>query len=695
MARLGRLFFAGLAMAAPAFAGVEAGSPMPADLMPKPAGIRFGSGNLAVTGGFTARVDGVQDARLDAAVSRLLDRWEARTGIRFPRHAAPPGPGAALVVECRSPGGPVPALGDDESYTLSVEPCRAILTAACPAGALRGIETLGQALTRGPDGFFVPGAVIDDRPRFPWRGLLIDVARHWMPPGVIRRNLDGMSLVKLNVLHLHLTDDQGFRIESLIHPELQGKGSDGLFYTQAQMRDIIAYARDRGIRVVPEFDLPGHATSWLVSHPELASQPGPYAIERRWGVHDPVLDPTNEALYRLLDDFLGEMAALFPDEFVHIGGDENNGVQWNANPGIQAFIRERGLKGDAGLHAYFNRRLAAILGRHGRRMVGWDEILGPDLPRDAVIQSWRGPRSLQEAVDSGREAILSSGYYLDLIRPAREYYRNDPIPAGSAIAPAERNRILGGEAAMWSEWVTAETIDSRIWPRAAAIAERLWSPRDSGGVDDMYRRLEAVGARLGEAGLLQEVNRAAMLRRLAGGSPDRAAWEALDTFVDVLEPVKDYRRADLQPLSVQSTPLAGVADAARPESRTAREFAAAVDLWLDQVREPGAPPPVGILRALDSWTASGRFVAEHLAAKYAALRDAAPLARALADAAASGRDAVDMLAEGRSPPRGWLERTDAILERAARPAAGAELAVVVPVRLLAAAAAGEIPRTAR
>ena len=182
----------------------------------------------------------------------------------------------------------------------------------------------------------MPAISIDDSPRFPWRGLMIDVSRHFIPLDVLKRNLDGMAAVKLNVFHWHLSDNQGFRVESKKFPKLHELGSDGLYYTQDEVRDLIAYARERGIRVVPEFDMPGHSTAWFVGYPELASGPGPYEIERKWGVFDPAMDPTREETYKFLDEFIGEMARLFPDQFFHIGGDEVNGKQWDANPKIQA-----------------------------------------------------------------------------------------------------------------------------------------------------------------------------------------------------------------------------------------------------------------------------------------------------------------------------------------------------------------------
>ena len=372
----------------------------------------------------------------------------------------------------RAPAGKtIPKLGDDESYTLDVSDRQAHLTAPTTVGAMRGIETFLQLLEGDTDGFYFPAVTIADQPRFPWRGLMMDSGRHFQPVEVIKRNLDAMAAVKLNVLHWHLTEDQGFRVESTKLPELYRMGSDGLFYSQEQVRGIIQYAADRGIRVVPEFDMPGHATSWLVSHPEIASGPGPYKIERQPGIFDPTMDPTNDKTYKLLKVFFAEMAGLFPDAYMHIGGDENEGKQWNANPQIQAFMKEKGIKSNHELQTYFNKRILPMLQKDGKIMMGWDEIFQPDLPKDVVIQSWRGQKALAEAAKQGFQGILSNGYYIDLMYPASDHYVVDPLPAGSGLTPEEQKRVLGGEATMWSEWVSPETIDSRIWPRTAAIAD--------------------------------------------------------------------------------------------------------------------------------------------------------------------------------------------------------------------------------
>src|SRR5213075_3447858 len=387
------------------------------------------------------------------------------------------------------------------------------------------------ALPISPRGFSVLVATIDDKPRFPWRGLLIDSGHRFVHISAIKRNLDGMEAVKLNVFHWRFADNQGFHIESKKFPLLQEKGSGGFYYSQDEVREIIAYARERGIRVMPEFDIPGHSTSWLVGYPEIGSAPGPYKIERGAGIFEPALDPTREQTYKFLDTFLGEMAGLFPDEYMHIGGDENEGKQWDRNPQIQAFMKEKGIKDNHALQAYFNQRILKILQKHHKKMIGWDEILHPDLPKDAVIQSWRGPASLAEAAKKGYNGILSAGYYIDLILPASQHYLPDPIPADSSLTPEEAKHILGGEATMWGEWVSPETIDSRIWPRTAAIAERLWSPRSVTDIEDMYRRLSAVSRQLEELGLTHERNYGMLLRRLAA-SDNTASLRALASIVE-------------------------------------------------------------------------------------------------------------------------------------------------------------------
>jgi hexosaminidase len=660
-------------------------------VMPLPAGWSYRAGRLAVTPAFTVAATGHDDARLQASIDGLLQRWNERTGLVLKRG---PATAAALLIECGAPGPEIPQLGEDESYTLEVDARRAVLRAPTSTGGLRGLATLQQLLQSDADGWQLPAIQIRDHPRFAWRGLLVDVSRHWMPMEVIKRELDGMALVKLNVLHLHLTDNQGFRVESKRYPRLQESGSDGRYYTQDQIRAIVAYAAARGIRVVPEFDIPGHTTSWLVGYPELAAAPGPYAIERRWGVFDPVMDPTNQSLYRLLDGFLGEMTGLFSDPYLHIGGDEVNGVQWSNNARIQQFIREHGLKDNVGLQAYFSRRVLAIVAKHGRKMVGWDEILTPGLPTDAVIHSWRGPESLARAAQQGYAGILSNGYYIDLIHPAAEYYRMDPLPADTPLTPAEQRRVLGGEGTMWAEWVTPETVDSRIWPRMAAIAERLWSPQSVTAVDDMYRRLAVVSRRLDEAGLRHETNLSPMLRRFAGDSVTPEELRALRTIVDAVEPVKGYHRGDFQPETTQLSPLTGLADCARPDSAVARDFARSVDQFLFTPGKRDLAATGALAQQLAAWRMAAQDLVQNLAPRSPRVREIVPLLQGLAETCAVGEEALQAMAGCSLSSDDWRREKIAVLARAGRPQSAVEFMMVPPLRKLVCAAAAEAQRAA-
>lgn len=648
------------------------------NLMPVPASLRFNNGRLAINKSFTVAARGTIDGRLKAGIDRALRRLEGRTVVEIARGLTDDA-GATLVIEAAAAGKSIPSIDEDESYSLEVSEKQAVLKAPTVVGALRGLETFLQLLDSDPDGYFIPAVRIDDRPRFRWRGLLIDVARHYQPMEVLKRNLDAMAAVKLNVLHWHLTEDQGFRIESKKFPRLHEMGSDGQFYTQDQAREIIAYARDRGIRVVPEFDMPGHATSWLVGYPELGSAPGPYSIERGAGIFEPALDPTREEVYKFLDTFLGEMAALFPDAYLHIGGDENEGKQWDRNPQIQEFMKKKGIKDNHALQTYFNQRLLQILRKHGKIMMGWDEIFQPDLPKEVVIHSWRGPNALAEAARKGYNGVLSAGYYIDLIFPASQHYAVDPIPFDSKLTEAEAAHVLGGEATMWSEWVSPDTIDSRIWPRTAAIAERLWSPRTVTNVDDMYRRLAITSIRLEELGLTHEKNQAMLLRRLAGGQDTGP----LQTLVSVIEPVKEYRRYQQRPQTMLS-PLTGLIDAAQPDSDEARQFAATVDALLSDAPKFNAHAEQ-VRSILLRWRNAGPDL-EVMIDGSPALHEAKPLAKDLVELGTTGLEALSYISSGVSPSTEWRDARLSAIEQAAKPKGALEFSIIPSLRQLVIAA---------
>jgi hexosaminidase len=578
----------------------------------------------------------------------------------------------------------VQEVGEDESYALEISPGGAKLDAVTTLGIMRGLQTFLQLVQTTSDGFAAPAITIHDKPRFPWRGLMIDVSRHFIPLDVLKRNLDGMAAVKLNVFHWHLSDNQGFRVESKKFPKLTEMGSDGLFYRQDEVRDLIAYAHDRGIRVVPEFDMPGHSTAWFVGYPELASGPGPYQIERKWGVFDPAMNPAEDRTYKFLDSFIGEMANLFPDRYFHIGGDEVNGKEWDANPNIQMFMHAHGLKTNQDLQAYFNTRVQKIVSKHGKIMVGWDEILRPDLPKDIVVQSWRGQDSLAAATRQGYRGILSYGYYLDLMWPASRHYAVDPVSGAAAnLTPEEKQRILGGEACMWSEYVSPENIDSRIWPRAAAIAERLWSQQDVTDVSSMYQRLERTSRWLDWLGLTHNSSYEPMLRRIA----DSNDISALQTFTDVVEPVKDYTREEIATVEATSlSPLNRVIDAVRPESDTARHFADLVDALMGGHADSKAKQEVRTLLIL--WR-DNQANLQALETQSFLLREIVPLSQDLSAVAATGLQALDYLDRGERAPDAWATQQFALLAEAQKPKAQLLLMIVPSVQKLVEASSGQ------
>ena len=653
-----------------------AGSPA---LMPVPASVRFAAGRIPVTGAVSVALAGHVDDRLRAGVQRAMRRLESRTGYTLSREFVADRSAATLVVECQVAGAAIPSLDEDESYAIDAAGTQVVLRAPTVVGALRGIETVLQLVSGDRDGFFIPAVRIDDRPRFRWRGLLIDAGRHFEPVDVIKRNLDAMAAVKLNVLHFHLSEDQGFRVESRKYPKLHQLGSDGQYYTQDELRDMVEYARQRGIRVVPEFDMPGHVTSWLVGYPQLASAPGPYTIERRFGVMDPAFDPTRESTYRFIDGFIGEIAPIFPDAYWHIGGDENNGKQWAASPTIQAFMKARNIKDAHALQTYFNQRLLSILRKHGKRMMGWDEILQPGLPKEAVVHSWRGQQSLFDAAKQGYDGVLSAGYYIDLMNPAARHYAVDPLPADSGLTPEQARHILGGEATMWGEWVGPETIDSRLWPRTAAIAERFWSPREITDVNDMYRRLDQISLQLEEVGLTHERNVDVLLRRLA----HTRDIGPLAVLAGVVEPVKGYQRGSQQRWTTLG-PLTHLVDAVSSDSRGARE----VSLLLEGLMNDAPRFAAGRehLRArFREWQANVPDLAA-LVDRAPALREVAPLSTNLADLAGVGLEALAALEVHATPFDEWRDAALATLDRASRPTAALEFPFAPLVRELVFAA---------
>lgn len=653
---------------------VSAQSQPQLNLMPLPATVQSGAGQLLIDQSFSVVVTGFHDASLESGVRRFQAQLSKQTGIPFrPKAGAT---NAALQIHVDHGREQVQKLGEDESYELTVTDSGAKLTGPTPLGILHGLQTFLQLVQPSTTGFSAPAVTIKDQPRFPWRGLMFDVSRHFIPIDVLKRNLDAMAAVKLNVMHWHLSDDQGFRVESKKFPKLTGMGSDGMYYTQDEIREFIAYAHDRGIRVMPEFDIPGHSRSWFLGYPELSSGTGPYTLEGD-GI-DPIMDPTQESTYKFLEKFVAEMAALFPDVYFHIGGDEVDGKQWDANPRIQAFIHSHNMKNNQDLQAYFNQRLQKIVAKNHKTMIGWDEILHPDLPKTITVQSWRGQKSLAEAAKQGYSGLLSFGYYLDLMWPASRHYAVDPMSGEAAsLNPEEQKRILGGEACQWAEWVTPENIDSHIWPRGAAIAERLWSPQQITDVDSMYIRLNAVSLQLEWLGLTHKSARTHMLQRMAGSED----ISALRVLAGVVEPVKDYDRWDdaKGPIDFHA-PLNRMIDAAYPESDVARNFSNLVQTFVQSGNKDQATEAQ--LRAcLTTWRDNDAKLHPLLDREFL-LQEVTPLSASLSALGAAGLQALDYLDKSQPIPESWKTQQLAIVETAKKRQADVLLMVAAPVQQL-------------
>jgi len=653
----------------------EAQSQTAFNLMPMPTSVQPGVGRLPIDQFFCVSIAGIRDETLERGTARFLAELSRQTGLFFKRKPVD-SPSPTLLLHAVHVREKVQGLSDDESYQLVISASGASLTAPSSLGILHGLQTFLQLVETTANGFSAPVITMNDSPRFAWRGLLIDVGRHFIPLEVLKRNLDGMAAVKMNVLHLHLYDNEGFRLESRHFPKLQEEGSDGLYYTQNEIRELVAYAHDRGIRIVPEFEMPGHSRSLFVGYPQLASGPGPYKIEP--GGADAVIDPTQEGTYKFIDKLIEEMARLFPDDYFHIGGDEVNGRQWDANPKIQAFIRSHDMKSNQDLQAYFNQRLQKILSKHHKIMMGWDEVLHPDLPKTVVVQSWRGQQSLAMAAQQGYRGLLSFGYYLDLMWPASQHYAVDPMSgAAASLKPEEKSRILGGEACMWSEWITPENIDSRIWPRNAAIAERLWSPPEVQDPGSMYARLNALSRQLEWLGVTHRSSMDLAFYRMAGTN-DIAA---LRTLADAVEPVKDYTRMDsLKTIWDFRGPLNRLVDIARPESDQARRFRDVVQTYIasgykDQAAERE------IRTRLFAWRDNDARLHSLLASSFL-LNELSPLSADLSSLGAAGLVALDYLDKSEPSPNLWRTQQLALVERARTAKADLLLRVVEPVQQL-------------
>ncbi|WP_298238554.1 family 20 glycosylhydrolase [uncultured Algibacter sp.] len=567
------------------------------NLMPWPNDITQNSSNFLINSSVTISIHGNDQGRVRNAAVNFLRRLADRTGVFIDEGFPISNTNGTIVISFDSVSDL--SINTDESYELTVNDKNIQLHAKTDVGILRGLETLLQLTSNNATAYYFPGVTIKDAPRFVWRGLMIDVSRHFHPVDVIKRNLRAMASVKMNVFHWHLTDDQGFRAESKVYPKLHELASDGLFYTQDQIKDIVNYAANLGIRVIPEFDVPGHATAFLTAYPELGSKKDTqYVIERNSGIFDPTLNPTIDDTYVFLDKLFTEMAALFPDAYFHIGGDENEGKHWDENEDIQAFMVANNLETNHDLQTYFNIKLEKILKKSEKNLMGWDEIMTPNMPTTAVIHAWRGERqglpkggALISAAKAGYNTVLSNGFYIDLMYAVEDHYNNEPI-GDIQLTTEERARILGGEATMWSELVTPRTIDSRIWPRTAAIAERLWSKKEVNDVENMKLRLKDISYKLEELGITHIKNKDAILR----GMTNNQDITALVDLSKICEPLKTYTRNEGGTEYKTYSPFTLFADACGTDAEDAFVFNKLVHQLTENVSNESLTPIVEYLK---------------------------------------------------------------------------------------------------
>lgn len=665
-----------------AFALLGAGPAAAVSMTPLPQSVTEHEGVLPVAGRFVVTWTGCREPMLDRAAERFQRDLARLTGVETFAAGGP-----ALEITCAAADPGALTLEAREAYRLQVSPRGVALQADGPVGVLRGLATLRQLLETGPGGAAsLPLVAIDDAPRFPWRGVMIDTARHFMSVETIKRQIDAMEQVKLNVLHLHLSDNEAFRVESRRYPRLHEVAGHGQFYTQGQIRELVAYAADRGVRVAPEFDVPGHARAMTLAYPQLASNP---AGAPAAGLQ--VLNPASDETYRFVERLFDEMAGLFPDAYFHIGGDEVPDDAWAGDPQVEALMKAEGLKTKAEVEAHFHRRIHQALTRRGKIVVGWEEVIDTGtLPRDVVVHAWRTSNATARATALGHKTIVSAGYYLDLLNTAAFSYRLDPLDTSAAgmppkdaeaarklhplvarfvtdgvivqpmapLSPEQEALVLGGEAPVWAELITDEILDSRLWPRAAALAERFWSPREVRDEGDMYARLAVQQDRLRRLGLQDLATRARMASRLAPG-----ASEPLLVLLDLVGPARNMAHDQRVPALLRGEKFVqnfnGLADAAPVDSLVARAFVARAE----HVAAGDAEGRAALRGDFEVWAANHRRVAA-LAADHPAVRDALPVSADIAEMAAVGLAALDALEVGKPLAPDLAARAKAVLDRA-------------------------------
>lgn len=523
-----------LLMLASSFSADMSAQPMNISIVPRPVSVAAGEG------AFTLRAD---TRILADAASRntavMLASW-LRPATAYALDVAQGAPADNALTLQADPS--LSRLGT-EGYLLEVTPHRVIIRAPGQAGLFYGAQTLRQLL---PPAIFastpqqnaqwtMPAVRIEDQPRFRWRGAMLDVSRHFEPKEFVLQFIDNLALHKLNTFHWHLTDDQGWRIEIRKYPRLAEVGGwrretrlghernphgfdkkpHGGFYTQKEIREVVEYARQRHITVVPEIEMPGHAQAAIAAYPNLGVTGQPLEVWTRWGINANIFNPDEKTIL-FLQDVLTEVLELFPGQFIHVGGDEAIKDQWKASPAVQARIKELGLKDEHEMQSYFIRRMDSFLASHGRRLIGWDEILEGGLAPGATVMSWRGVEGGITAAKAGHDVVMSPSthVYLDYAQsqepgelpniggnlPLETVYGFDPVPA--AFTPDEARRVLGAQGNLWTEYIPSPGhVEYMVFPRLIAIAEGVWTPAEKKDYPDFLSRLAVHEERLTSRGV--------------------------------------------------------------------------------------------------------------------------------------------------------------------------------------------------
>jgi hexosaminidase len=558
-------------------------------VIPAPRKVDVGTGVFVLSGDTRLEFgDGVEGERLGGYLTDLLQQTY---GIGLGARGNDPGSNV-IRFELTASG----SAAGPEGYSLLSSPSRIVISAGDSRGLFYGAVTLWQLLTKQKEGFTVPVVTVEDSPRFGWRGLMLDSARHYQPPEFIRKFIDVMALHKLNVLHWHLTDDQAWRLEIKKYPRLTEVGAwrlpagpaaaadidpatgkprlYGGFYSQQEVRDIVGYAMSRNITIVPEIDMPGHASAAIAAYPKLAVIDRPSTnVPSDWGVY-PNLFNVEESTFQFLEDVLAEVVTLFPGQYIHVGGDEAVKDQWQASRRVQARMRELGAKDEHQMQSYFIGRMEKFLTAKGRRMIGWDEILEGGLAPNATVMSWRGIDGAVAAAAAGHDTVLSPQptLYFDRrpfdtpssagrveISTVENVYAFDPAPA--AISEQQRKHILGVQANIWTEHIrTPARVEFMAFPRAAAIAEVGWSAtKDWAGFSErmpaQLERYKVLDVRFAEPPLPRPVDPLRRISHELALCTDKIALSLEDDApitgdravfkVDIMNPCWLFKGADL------------------------------------------------------------------------------------------------------------------------------------------------------